>query len=362
LAVFFLLVGGLFFSFCFGLIPPPHIPKPHVKVSYVGPKTSPDGKTTYLIKVVSQFSTRMYFSTSMLNSGWREVKYIVWSKCFLCRGEAAGQNPIVVSELPPEKFRWEDDFWFTGPVAFTVAWKQQKAVTVVNRLHDNVAFIDLQTGKCETYTISDSRPEVAGAMPFYGRFPCVYVEPIEGDSKLLWCLDDTVIGTLDFQGNVNVMDRPQDAELLAVRKDQSKAESYNKNAYSFSWPVWNDTQKIFAVEVTSRYNGISTVPHEIWVFNSKLELVKKSSFEDLRAVVQAKRQNKKPPEHKYAWVIDKLWETRKSSGYFKPADPADAASYYNSSTEAEPSPAEFQLKNHTIEHKKIDPEVAYIIW
>jgi hypothetical protein len=116
------------------------------------------------------------------------------------------------------------------------------------------------------------------------------------------------------------------------------------------------------VEVTSRYNGISTVPHEIWVFNSKLELVKKSSFEDLRAVVQAKRQNKKPPEHKYAWVIDKLWETRKSSGYFKPADPADAASYYNSSTEAEPSPAEFQLKNHTIEHKKIDPEVAYIIW
>jgi hypothetical protein len=298
----------------------------------------------------------------MPNTGWYEESYLVWSKCFLCRGDSNGRNPVVVAELPPDRFRWENNYLFTGPVAFTVAWKQQKAVTVVNRLHDNVSFLDLVTGKCESHTITDPQPRSPTAVPF-DHFECVYIEPIEADSEVLWCMGNGVIGTLGFQGNAKVIDLRDHFEGLPGYSPEAERRmaEIQKNSRGFSWPVWNEEQRVFAIEVTSRYSG-GTVPHEIWIFNSKLEPVDKFSFNDLSRELQPGRRNEAQPEPNYGWVVSKLSETLRLSGRNESTGPSDAASYYNSNVGAEPNPAEFQFKNHTVEQTRVKRRDAAAIW
>ena len=347
--------------------PPPHISKPQVKVNYVGPKISPDERIAYFIKVVSQFSTKMYPVSGGFRlitiPDWEEQPYLVWSRAFFCRSDNGGNNPVVIAELPQDKFRWENNNLFSGPVALAVSWKQQKAVTVVNRLKDNISFIDLNTGKCVSYTISDPMPRspTAGA---FDRFEWVYVEPIENDSTILWSIGSGVIGTVDFEGNTKVMDLRDRFEPVTGFSPESERRmaEIEKNSHHFSWPVWNEEQGVFAIKVTIGAEFRGTARHEVWVFNSKLESVEKFSFEELGPVLSAERMNKTPPEHKYAWVVDKLLSTDRFSGHYKPTDLKDAAAYYNSYTGTEPNPEEFQLKNHAIEHKRIDPKDAAAIW
>src|SRR5690242_5728775 len=115
-------------------IPPPHISKPHVTVAYAQPKMSPDGTTSYFIKIVSQETTAMTQRSDFLRMWWVEAAYPVWSKFFLCRADVAGVNPEALFELPAERFTWQGDIQsgvrhrvkWPAIVSSDVSWSKMK--------------------------------------------------------------------------------------------------------------------------------------------------------------------------------------------------------------------------------------------
>lgn len=357
-------------SGCELLVPVAHISKPNVSVGYGVPKISPDGRTAYFIKTVSQGETTMAYSVQgMFQGGYHEVGYAAWSRSFFCRSDSDGRNPVVTAKLPPEQFG--------APVAFVVSWKEQKAIVCLNSLRYNIWFIDLKTGKYEWHTVSDPVPRSPTANPWDG-FQWFYIDSIEDGSVFLWSIGDGLIGTMDFNGGVKQIDLRDHFEPVSGYSAESdrKMKEYEKKRHHFSRPMWNEEQRVFALKVEIGYNRVHKGGHdEIWVFNCKLEPVEKLSFEELSPVLQAKRQNRPPPEHKYAWVVEKLWDIDKSLGigqrssnagirkYPGPNAPdsySDRYSFYDRYDAKEPN--EFSLKDHSIEHKRMSPGDAVKIW
>ena len=304
-------------------LPPLQIPWWQVNVGYVGPAVSPDGQTACFLKIVTQ-EKQGYVPTwspgpLKTQTGWHPVVRRQWAQAYLCRSKADGSNPEVLHEVYRAQLAFpvgdavDVGFpWTHDTAGFVVSWSRKKAICVINRWHENLRIFDLDSDVVITRTIGN--PESRGFADFYK----VSLQCLQNDSAIFWCALGH-LGILTFDGNERII----------------KLRDLVGDRYC-SQPVWSEEQKVFVMEVRP----------QIWIFNSEFELLEKFSVADLAPVLHAKQQHKQPPEHKYAWVVDKLW----------------AASLPKDSKPAGPSTAEFSLKTHTIAHKHIDPKDAALIW
>jgi len=95
-----IVLSGISFFSCALCIPPPYIPWSQVNVAYSEPKLSPTGDVAYFIKVVTQEKKgKALASSGPMDSYWTDVSRRLWSKSFLCRSKANGDDPEVVCQL-----------------------------------------------------------------------------------------------------------------------------------------------------------------------------------------------------------------------------------------------------------------------
>lgn len=319
-------------------------PKYSVEVSYQEPRIPVEGNEAYFFKAVAQRTTRLMETSYSWEIHLVEYDFIAWSRFYLCKSDITGQNPKVIAELPADKFTWENNQSQTGPSGFDVSWKNHKAVTIVNRLRDNLSFIDLRTGECAFRTISDPRPRSPSAMAF-DTFVMPSIEVIDDGSAVLWCLEGGLFGRIDFEGNEKVVDLRDNFPHYIEHIPAEQEKFMLNNRHAFSGPLWNETQKVFALKVWigNKHNRFQC--EEVWVYDRNLECVEKFRYETLAAVVQAKRKKQPLPFHKYSWILDKP-----RSEFFHFHDPLP------------PPIIAFELKNHVIENKQIRPKHAAAIW
>ena len=312
-----LISGALFVAWQIGK-PPSHRPKPQVNVAYSGPKVTPDGSAASFVKTVTQEETGLVEhpigGPLPITIEWHAEAFRFWSKTFLCRSKPDGSAPVALYEIASEQLpsrsddtrpeRW--DSWFKV-LGFDASWAMDRAVILFDRGTNNVIAVDLQTGEMDSYTFPASRYDYSS------------IQVVDDGSKVLLGSHSEYLG------------------ILTLNDGLKTTNIFSKSGdWFFKPPAWSEAQRVFAIEVHP----------QIWIFNSELDLVEQFSVADLGPVLHAKQQHQQPPEHKYAWVVDKLW-----AGYL-PKEPKPTRA----------SNAEFQLKTHTIPNRRINPENAATIW
>ncbi|MGD1018358.1 MAG: hypothetical protein ABSA12_03470 [Verrucomicrobiia bacterium] len=193
------------------------------------------------------------------------------------------------------------DSWSTI-AGFDVSWAKEKAFVAFKGGTNNFQVIDLRTGAST-----------------HGTFPIdqigwFFLRIIDNQTKALlgaaWRY-----GVLDFDSGLKTIETPRDFRIC--------------------WPpFWNEQEKSM---VLMGGRGASC-REELWVFNTNLDLIEKVDVPPLEKLWADNDRKGRKTDLKYAWVIEQRW---------KPLP--------------RPPPVEFQLKTHTIEHRRIDPEVADVI-
>jgi hypothetical protein len=301
-----------------------------VNVDYTQPKIDSTNDIAYFIKTVTQEYKELYSKSKGWGFVYQEFDHYEiipkrkWSKVFLCQSKADGSQPISRCELYGKTYSSSDGSyrpknWASWNLisAFDISWINQHALVVLDQWHENTKVVDLQTGKFITCTIG---PPTSGG---WSGFRDLKFRFIADDSLILWSAWEGIFGILSLAGKEKSINLDMDTKFK----------------FWFGAPSWNDEHRLMVVHSFSRGYG-----HEqaIWLYDTNLILTNRIDGVE-KFLGEYKKTGK--VEHPYAWAIEQAWREMDNRNRHKP-----------------PPEPPFDLKTHTIEHKRISPSDASSVW